>query len=223
MTKRFSRRSASPTVVIASSSTSARSRWPARTTASDRQGLPPKENRLQVHGRRNQSTDSRLANCDNAARRCRRIAANMPASFEVDWKALVLNNDRWWNTGAPLMLWSGAHKDAARRRAARRRPWLPPARRRVLQRRHRVRLRHRTAARRDGVRARSTPPSTGPRPAASGTCGSTTCSPTPPANRACSAGLAVCAVQAVAELDDEQPVRGQRQHQVQLASRARRW
>jgi hypothetical protein len=25
---------------------------------------------------------------------------------------VVLNNDRWWNTGSVLMLWSGAHEDA---------------------------------------------------------------------------------------------------------------
>jgi hypothetical protein len=55
---------------------------------------------------------SRLANCTtskiNAA-----IAANVPSSFEVDWKSVVLNNDRWWNTGATIMLWSGGNKDAA--------------------------------------------------------------------------------------------------------------
>jgi IgA Peptidase M64 len=55
---------------------------------------------------------SRLANCDERAAEMA-IAANVPAGMEVDWKALVLNNDRWWNTGAQLMLWSGAHKDAA--------------------------------------------------------------------------------------------------------------
>lgn len=56
--------------------------------------------------------ESRLARCDQQAAN-RAIMENLPASFEVDWKALVLNNDRWWNTGAVLMLWSGAHKSAA--------------------------------------------------------------------------------------------------------------
>ena len=55
---------------------------------------------------------SRLARCDQQAANMA-IARELPASFEVDWKAVVLNNNRWWNTGAVLMLWSGAHKDAA--------------------------------------------------------------------------------------------------------------
>jgi hypothetical protein len=41
------------------------------------------------------------------------IKANVPASFEVDWKAVVLNQNRWENTGSYLMLWSGAGNDAA--------------------------------------------------------------------------------------------------------------
>jgi len=40
------------------------------------------------------------------------IKANVPATFEVDWKAVVLNQDKWENTGAYLMLWSGAGEDA---------------------------------------------------------------------------------------------------------------
>jgi len=40
------------------------------------------------------------------------IKANVPASFEIDWKAVVLNQAKWENTGARLMLWSGAHADA---------------------------------------------------------------------------------------------------------------
>ncbi|HKU41257.1 MAG TPA: M64 family metallopeptidase [Polyangiales bacterium] len=55
---------------------------------------------------------SRLARC-NSSKVNMAIMSNVPASFEVDWKAVVLNNDRWWNTGAVIMLWSGAHKDAA--------------------------------------------------------------------------------------------------------------
>ena len=40
------------------------------------------------------------------------IKANVPATFEVDWKAVVLNQNKWENTGAYLMLWSGAGTDA---------------------------------------------------------------------------------------------------------------
>ena len=55
---------------------------------------------------------SRLARCNNSKANMA-ISSNLPPGFEVDWKAVVLNNNRWWNTGAVLMLWSGAHKDAA--------------------------------------------------------------------------------------------------------------
>jgi hypothetical protein len=41
------------------------------------------------------------------------IKANVPATFEIDWKAVVLNQNKWENTGSVLMLWSGAHADAA--------------------------------------------------------------------------------------------------------------
>ena len=37
----------------------------------------------------------------------------LPATIEVDWTAVVLNDDRWWNSGGRLMVWSGAHEDAA--------------------------------------------------------------------------------------------------------------
>jgi hypothetical protein len=40
------------------------------------------------------------------------IKANVPATFEVDWKAVVLNQNKWENTGSYLMLWSGAGNDA---------------------------------------------------------------------------------------------------------------
>lgn len=54
---------------------------------------------------------SRLANCNrNAANQA--IEENLPETFEVDWKAVVLNGDSWWNTGSDLMLWSGGHGDA---------------------------------------------------------------------------------------------------------------
>jgi hypothetical protein len=41
------------------------------------------------------------------------IKAKVPATFEVDWKAVVLNQDKWENTGSYLMLWSGGNADAA--------------------------------------------------------------------------------------------------------------
>ena len=40
------------------------------------------------------------------------LDANLPSSFEVDWRAVVLNQDKWENTGSALMLWSGANRDA---------------------------------------------------------------------------------------------------------------
>ena len=40
------------------------------------------------------------------------IKDNIPTTFEIDWKAVVLNQDKWENTGAVLMLWSGGNKDA---------------------------------------------------------------------------------------------------------------
>ncbi len=55
---------------------------------------------------------SRLARC-NSSKVNMAISENLPDGFEVDWKAVVLNNDRWWNTGSVIMLWSGAHRDAA--------------------------------------------------------------------------------------------------------------
>lgn len=55
--------------------------------------------------------ESRLAQCDGRAAD-QAMADALPDDFEIDWKAVVLNGDRWWNTGAVLMLWSGAHQDA---------------------------------------------------------------------------------------------------------------
>jgi len=40
------------------------------------------------------------------------LKTKLPATFEVDWKAVVLNQSKWENTGARLMLWSGAHEEA---------------------------------------------------------------------------------------------------------------
>src|ERR1700712_5275159 len=39
------------------------------------------------------------------------IKEKVPATFEVDWKAVVLNQDKWENTGSYLMLWSGGNVD----------------------------------------------------------------------------------------------------------------
>jgi hypothetical protein len=36
----------------------------------------------------------------------------LPKEIEVDWVAVVLNGNRWWNAGGRYMVWSGAHKDA---------------------------------------------------------------------------------------------------------------
>ncbi len=55
--------------------------------------------------------ESRLANCNTQAAEAE-LDAQLPDTFEVDWHAIVLNNNRWWNTGSPWMLWSGAHADA---------------------------------------------------------------------------------------------------------------
>jgi hypothetical protein len=54
---------------------------------------------------------SRLANCNTQAAD-KVLDESLPPNFEVDWHAIVLNNDRWWNTGSAWMLWSGAHEDA---------------------------------------------------------------------------------------------------------------
>ncbi|MFZ5895263.1 MAG: M64 family metallopeptidase [Myxococcota bacterium] len=56
--------------------------------------------------------DSRLASCNNTAAN-NAFKANLPASFVLDWRAVVLNGKSWWNTGSALMLWSGAHAEAA--------------------------------------------------------------------------------------------------------------
>jgi hypothetical protein len=53
---------------------------------------------------------SRLASCNNTAV-TQAISANIPASFEVDWRAVVLNGSSWWNSGGTLMMWSGGNSD----------------------------------------------------------------------------------------------------------------
>ncbi len=55
---------------------------------------------------------SRLASCNTQAVN-QALAEHLPASFEVDWRAVVLNGSSWWNTGSQLMLWSGGHPSAA--------------------------------------------------------------------------------------------------------------
>lgn len=57
------------------------------------------------------SDSSRLANCDNAKVNAA-ITQHIPASFMVDWKAVMLNGSSWWNSGGMLMYWSGGNADA---------------------------------------------------------------------------------------------------------------
>ena len=54
---------------------------------------------------------SRLANCNTSAVNSA-ISANLPASFEVDWRAVMLNGSSWWNSGGTTMMWSGGNADA---------------------------------------------------------------------------------------------------------------
>ena len=56
--------------------------------------------------------ESRLASCDSGSVNDA-ISEELPSTFEVDWRAVVLNGSSWWNTGSQLMLWSGGHGDAA--------------------------------------------------------------------------------------------------------------
>jgi hypothetical protein len=56
---------------------------------------------------------SRLANCDrNAAISAMEDNFQNVADFNIDWTAVVLNGDSWWNTGSSLMLWSGGNENA---------------------------------------------------------------------------------------------------------------
>jgi hypothetical protein len=55
--------------------------------------------------------NSRLANCNNGAVTTA-INENMPESFEVDLRAVMLNGSSWWNSGGTLMMWSGGNGDA---------------------------------------------------------------------------------------------------------------
>ena len=53
---------------------------------------------------------SRLANC-NTTTVNQAITQNLPASFEVDFRAVVLNGNSWWNSGGTVMMWSGGNTD----------------------------------------------------------------------------------------------------------------
>jgi hypothetical protein len=53
---------------------------------------------------------SRLANCNTSAVNSA-ISTNLPASFEVDWRSVVLNGSSWWNSGGTVMMWSGGNTD----------------------------------------------------------------------------------------------------------------
>ncbi len=56
---------------------------------------------------------SRLATCDrNAAMRAMEDNFQNVPDFNIDWTAVVLNGDSWWNTGSSLMLWSGGNENA---------------------------------------------------------------------------------------------------------------
>jgi hypothetical protein len=54
---------------------------------------------------------TRLGYIDDAKVRAA-IMRLLPSEIEVDWTAVVLNSNRWWNSGGRFMVWSGAHKDA---------------------------------------------------------------------------------------------------------------
>ena len=40
------------------------------------------------------------------------LDTNIPETLEIDWRAVVLNQGLWENTGSATMLWSGANNDA---------------------------------------------------------------------------------------------------------------
>jgi len=56
--------------------------------------------------------NSRLASCNSGSVNTA-LSQELPPTFEVVWRAVVLNGSSWWNTGSQLMLWSGGHNDAA--------------------------------------------------------------------------------------------------------------
>jgi len=54
---------------------------------------------------------SRLATCDTTAVNDA-IRDSLPASLEIDFRAVVLNGSSWWNAGGTVMIWSGGNTDA---------------------------------------------------------------------------------------------------------------
>jgi hypothetical protein len=54
---------------------------------------------------------SRLANCNDSAVDAA-IKQYIPATFMVDWRAVMLNGKSWWNSGGMLMYWSGGNSEA---------------------------------------------------------------------------------------------------------------
>ncbi len=54
---------------------------------------------------------SRLANCNTTAVN-NALRDDIPASFEIDLRSVVLNGSSWWNSGGTMMMWSGGNKDA---------------------------------------------------------------------------------------------------------------
>lgn len=55
---------------------------------------------------------TRLATCDNT--KINAAFNALPSTLLVDWRAVVLNDTSWWNTGAATMLWSGGHASGAK-------------------------------------------------------------------------------------------------------------
>src|SRR4029078_3898387 len=53
---------------------------------------------------------SALANCNTSAVNTA-ISQNLPASFEVDFRAVMLNGNSWWNSGGTTMMFSGGKTD----------------------------------------------------------------------------------------------------------------
>jgi hypothetical protein len=54
---------------------------------------------------------SRLANCNTQSVNSA-LNEHLPDSFTVDFRAVMLNGDRWWNSGGVTMMWSGGHDEA---------------------------------------------------------------------------------------------------------------
>ncbi|HMY21071.1 MAG TPA: M64 family metallopeptidase, partial [Polyangium sp.] len=57
------------------------------------------------------SDTTRLGLCDNFAV-YNGIQQRIPASLEVTWTSVVMNDSSWWGSGGVLAIWSGGHYDA---------------------------------------------------------------------------------------------------------------